>query len=289
MQVFMAECPDGARVALTLHGGGEKERPVVMIHPATAVRERMYHPFAGYLVSRGFQVITYNYRGVGPGALLPENRHLTMRDWMKQDVPAVTQWACRNLPGAPLLAVGHSLGGHAIGMAGNSAPLRGAVLIASHAGALRLVHSRAERLRIGLVFRALVPTIGRMSGHFPGKRLGIGEDIPSAAMRDWGRWILMRNYFFDDTSLNAAAQFAGVDIPLLSFGFDDDPWATAAAIDLMNSRFTASPPERRQINPTRDGIGPVGHMGFFRDRNRDRLWPEVADWLSQRAIAPEVS
>lgn len=288
MQSFTAACADGGEIALSLHGGKAGSGPVVLVHPATAVRERMYHPFAGFLAEQGFRVITYNYRGVGAGAGRPQHRHLTMRNWMLEDAPAVLDWAVQKFPGAPILAIGHSLGGHVIGMGGSNQPLQAAVLIASHAGALRLVRGRAERLRIALMFRALVPLLGRRSGQFPGKRLGIGEDIPALAMRDWGRWILMRNYFFDDPTLDAASRFAKVDVPLLSLGFDDDPWATPAAIDLLNSHFTASPPARRQIDPTRDGTGPVGHMGFFRDHHRDRLWTEVADWMRQQAEAAPI-
>ncbi|WP_299910049.1 alpha/beta hydrolase [uncultured Paracoccus sp.] len=285
MESFITACADGGEIALTLHGGKAGTSPVVVIHPATAVRERMYHPFAGFLVEQGLRVITYNYRGVGAGAGLTQNRHLTMRNWMLDDAPAVQDWAVRTLPGAPLLAIGHSLGGHAIGMGGKDSPLQAAVLIASHAGALRLVRRRAERLRIGFLFRAVVPVAGRLSGCFPGKRLGVGENIPSVAMRDWGHWILMRNYFFDDPTLDAAKRFAKVNFPLLSLGFEDDPWATPAAIDLLNCHFATSPPARRQIDPARDGTGPVGHMGFFRDHHRNGLWTEVTDWLRQQAEA----
>ncbi|MBC9247553.1 alpha/beta fold hydrolase [Paracoccus sp. 11-3] len=289
MQQHTTRCADGGEVGLTLHSKDSNQGPVVLIHPATAVRESMYWPFAAFLITKGFRVITYNYRGVGPSARLPSNQNLTMHGWMTQDVPAVTAWAEQSLPDASLLAIGHSLGGHAIGLGGNSKPLTAAALIASHAGALRLVRGRAERLRIATVFRAIVPTLSRLSGHFPARMLGIGEDIPSAAMREWGRWIVMKDYFFSDPLLDAARQFAEVDIPLLSIGFDDDPWATAPAIDLFNAHFTKATVDRRQIDPAANGNGPIGHMGFFRDRNRETLWPQVADWLIRQANFPTVN
>src|SRR5699024_10878030 len=37
----------------------------VTIHPATAVRERLYAGFATYLTEHGFAVLTYDYRGTG--------------------------------------------------------------------------------------------------------------------------------------------------------------------------------------------------------------------------------
>lgn len=282
MQSFTAPCADGGQVGLTLHAAEDADRPVILIHPATAVRERLYWPFAEFLRLCGFNVVTYNYRGVGAGARDRANQHLTMRDWISQDVPAVTGWAGQRFPGARMLAIGHSLGGHAIGLCDNSKPLTAAALIASHAGALRLIRGRIERLRVDMVFRAVVPVIASASRRFPAKRLGVGEDLPSAAMRDWGNWIKMPRYFFDDPSMNAAAQFARVKAPLLCYGFDDDPWATTAAIDLLTSHFTSTTVLRRQIDPATYGPNAIGHMGFFKPHHRETLWAEVANWLQMQ-------
>ena len=57
-----------------------------------------------------------------------------MRDWMELDVGAATAWARQAHEGLPLLAVGHSVGGHAIGLSA-ATHLRAAVLVAAHAAA----------------------------------------------------------------------------------------------------------------------------------------------------------
>lgn len=283
MQSAVATCPNGDKIGINLHGD-TSHGPVVLIHPATAVRERMYWPFAGFLVERGFRVVTYNYRGVGAQASRPEWRGLTMRDWMTQDVTAVTDWAARHLGDAPMLAVGHSLGGHAVGIGDTHDRLAGAVLIASHAGAVRLVRGTTERLRIRLLTRLIAPVTSRAAGYFPAKMLGVGENLPLSAMREWGRWMMMPRYFFDDPTLGAAQRLARAKLPILSIGFDDDPWATPAAIDLLTDHFTQAMVERRQITPS--ASSPVGHMGFFRERHRDSLWGDVADWLAARLNQP---
>jgi pimeloyl-ACP methyl ester carboxylesterase len=40
-------------------------RPLAIINPATSVRCRYYAPFAAYLHAHGFDVISYDYRGIG--------------------------------------------------------------------------------------------------------------------------------------------------------------------------------------------------------------------------------
>ena len=47
------------------HPRTDLERPVVIINAATSVRCRHYSRFADYLFANGFNVITYDYRGIG--------------------------------------------------------------------------------------------------------------------------------------------------------------------------------------------------------------------------------
>lgn len=273
METHLADCGDGTAVRLTLHGTAG---PVVILQPATAVHERIYHPFAAYLATRGCLAVTYNYRGVGEDAGAAGYRHLRMRDWIDQDVNAVIRWLRASFPDRPIMAVGHSLGGHAIGLADASRHLDRAVLIASQAASIRLMRGRVERLRVRALLQAIGPVGAVLCGYIPAKRLRFGEDFPAPVLRDWRRWVMMPHYFFDDPEMRAAERFARLTIPLRLYGFDDDPWATAPAIDLMARYFTRAEVSRRQIEP---GSGPIGHMGFFKQRHSQTLWPEVADWL----------
>jgi predicted alpha/beta hydrolase len=40
--------------------------------------------------------------------------------------------------------------------------------------------------------------------------------------------------------------------------------------------------ETRRIAPREVGVGSIGHFGFFRERFRDSLWREAADWLERQ-------
>ena len=91
-----------------LHEANVPQRGVVLIHPATAVPQALYTAFAAYLVSRGFTVLTYDYRGIGgsrQGSL--KGFKARMRDWADLDAEAVTLWARQRFCDAPLMAIGH--------------------------------------------------------------------------------------------------------------------------------------------------------------------------------------
>lgn len=259
-------------------------RGVVLLHPATAVTQGYYEAFAGYLAAQGFHVLTYDYRGTGRslvGGL--RGYRASMLEWMMDDVAAVTRWAAARWPDLPLLAVGHSVGGHAIGLSPETPRLRAAVLVASHAGASRTVRGFAERLRVRVLLRVLAPVLCRLFGYMPGSRIGLGEDLPRGVMLQWAGWTALPRYFFDDPAVDAARRMGQVRIPLLVLGFDDDPWANREAVGLLVSHFTNAPVERHDIAPRAAGVPAVGHMGFFRRRCEPVLWKQVAHWLGAHA------
>lgn len=255
---------------------------VVVLHPATAVPERLYRGFAEFLAGEGFAVVTYDYRGTGSSGAPSENQGIRMRDWMAVDVPAVAQWANERFPNVPQLAVGHSIGGHALSLDYGSSELQGFVTIASHAGVTAAIPKLSEKLKVGLVLRVLGPLTARLLGYVPGRRLGLGEDMPGASMLEWSRWSRLSCYFFDDPTMAAEARAARVTTPVLAIGFSDDLWATPQQIDAIADHLTHTEVERRTIDPGSVGVSTIGHMGFFRRANQDALWPEVSTWLRQR-------
>lgn len=255
----------------------------VLVHPGTAITQRFYEPFARYLAQLGFSVVTYDYRGTGrsrPASL--RGFDVSMADWLDEDVGAVTRWAAERFPGLPLCAVGHSLGGHALALSGDTNGLRAAVLVASHAGVTATIRGTTERLRVWLVMRVLAPVLCRVLGYMPGRRLGLGEDLPRNVMLQWSRWTTLPRYFFDDPAMDAAARMARVRIPLLVLGFDDDPWANPHAIGMLVAPLANAPVERRQVAPHSAGLRTIGHMGFFRKHAAERLWPQVGTWLLEQ-------
>ena len=260
---------------------------LVIVHAATAVPARYYASFAVALAGHGLAALTYDYRGIAasrPARL--RGFGASMRDWIGLDAEGVTAWARTAYPDIPLLAVGHSLGGHAIGLCSGSRHLAGAVLVSSAAAWIGFMPSAAERIRIAALLRVAGPALVLAFGYAPMRRLGMGEDLPGPAFRDWAHWIGQRRYFFDDPTMDAASRFARVQAPILLIGADDDPWTPAPAIELLGSYFTAIRPERWQIARSATRTGRVGHAGFFRSEHRETLWPRVITWLGKRAAGP---
>ncbi|MBW9400794.1 alpha/beta fold hydrolase [Leclercia sp. EC_58] len=258
----------------------EDARALVILHPATAVVQEFYQRFAEYLYDYGFSVLTYDYRGVGRSkSVMLRSCNVSMSDWMEQDVGCITAWARSRFPDLSLLAVGHSVGGHAVLLSTATRHLQAAAIVASHAGVTRSIKQTAEKVRVWCLLRVLGPLLCRIFGYMPAKRLGLGEDLPAPVMLQWGRWSAMPGYFYDDPDWDTRRRAAEVRLPLMVMGFDDDPWANPEAITRLIEPVKNAKIDRREIRHADFGLPSVGHMGFFRTRCAETLWPIVGQWL----------
>lgn len=98
---------------------------------------RILSSFAEHLNSLGFIVLSYDYRGIGRSRQKDIRQcDVSMSDWMLEDAVYVTDWLTHHFEGLPILAIGHSVGGHAIAISPATRSVKAAVMIASHAGSL---------------------------------------------------------------------------------------------------------------------------------------------------------
>lgn len=161
------------------------QRPVVIINAATSVRCRHYSRFAAYLFANGFDVITYDYRGIGesrPGSM--KGLHASWTDWGVLDFEAMLKRAQREFPGQPIDVVGHSFGGCAAGLGESGQVIRRLVTVGAQFAYWR-DYAPEHRWRMFGKWHLLMPLVTLLCGYFPGKRLGWLEDTPTGVVRDW--------------------------------------------------------------------------------------------------------
>lgn len=271
---------DGTRLAATHFPAGGRQWLVVA--GATAVPRGFYRRFAVWAQTRSLDVLTLDYRGIG-GSRPPSLRGYApdYLDWGRQDLAAAIDWASAR---GPVWLVGHSYGGHALGLLPDPTRVRAAWIFGGGAGWHGWM-PRAERLRVLALWHVIGPVAGRILGYQPMRRLGIGEDLPLSIFRQWRRWSSFPGYFFDDPEAReVAAGFDRVRFPVAAANADDDLWALPRSRDAFFSRFRGTVVERVDLAPAARGLRAVGHMGYFRPDVGAVLWPLALAWLEAHGL-----
>jgi predicted alpha/beta hydrolase len=81
---------------------------------------------------------------------------------------------------------------------------------------------------------------------------------------------------------SAREAYARVRFPLLSLSFTDDRMMPERNIDALHAHLHGVLRQSLRLSPA-DAGGPIGHVGFFRRRYRDSLWPVARDWIAARS------
>ena len=253
----------------------DPQRPAVLVSAAVAVERRFYRSFAEHLIECGARmVLTYDYRGIGPSARSTQARSFRMKQWGTLDFPAALALLEAEAGSGPVVAVGHSFGGIALGLSGVSHNIARAVMVASLNGWYRRT---AEPLSVFLRMNLVGVPLARLTGHIP-RAIGFGTELAGPIFVDWARWCRHRDYLFSDPTVPESKRFADVRLPLLSIGLDDDPWGTPAAVGALLERFENAELAEIFMTAKQAGRG-VGHTGFFRREMRDTLWPAAVPFL----------
>jgi predicted alpha/beta hydrolase len=266
---------DGFPLAATLFEG-DGAGPLVLISSATAVPRGLYSAFASACVAAGARAaLVYDYRGTG-GSARPAgwSKRISKKDWALIDLPAAAARLDAVAPGHAMVGAGQSFGGQALGLSGIASRFERYLMVATMSGHFAGLDDRWAKVKM-LGFGVPMSFLFR---DMP-KGIGVGEPIPSTVFRDWARWCSMPDYFFDDPTLPETARYEDVTLPILSIGLTDDVWGTPRATDALMKHYVNATVERRWLSPEDAGGQPIGHLGFFRSRFAQTLWPQIVAWL----------
>jgi predicted alpha/beta hydrolase len=260
---------DGFPLGGTRWLAGGESRGVVLIAPATGAPHRFYVPFAEFLARKGFDTLTWDWRGIGDSRHETSSRdpRFTMRAWGTEDLSAAIAWAERRAPDRPIYFVGHSFGAQALGLATNANRVSRAVFIAGHHGWLG--HWPADkRPALRLLWQVLVPLGATLLGRFPSSQLGFGEDLPEGVARELALWCRRREH------LGTWEGHASLEMQILALSFADDRIAPRNTVDALVREYRSARVIREHLSETG-----FGHFDFFRQGFAEEHWQRVVAFL----------
>ncbi len=249
-----------------------------IINAATGTKQHYYRHFANYMAKKGIRVLTYDYSGIGESAPPKMKGFQTnMMQWGKSDMTTMINYASTDLGTDKLILIGQSVGGQIAGLTPAIHQVDGLINVASQTGYWKIW---PQPLRYGLwVNWQLLTLLTNVVGYFPGKRLGIMEDLPKEVALEWAKWGRSPNYLFDFMSKEDQQTYQELSLPLLSYSFSDDTTAPRASVVWLNQKYPNCKLIDKYIKPTDIGVKHIGHFGFFR-KSCTILWEDLLTELT---------
>jgi len=270
---------DGFRLAGTVYRPSTPNRRAILIQSATGVRQDFYGKFAAFLASRGFSALTFDYRGIGrsrPPSL--RGFRARMRDWVDKDIAGALDYLARASQGARIVGVGHSFGGQVFGYVPGNERYVAAMTVGAQSGYWRHWPGMG-RAGMWTLVHIVLPGVSRLNGYFPARVLGQGEDLPGGVAAEWASWCRHPRYVVG--ALDAHEAYARFTVPMRMVTVPDDAYAPTRAVEAFLEIYPNAPKMLARVDAAALGER-IGHFGFFRERFRETLWSEAADWLAMR-------
>ncbi len=273
--------PDNSTNQIQVFGRENREKPVILILPAMAIKSKYYKAFAEEL-SKKYIVATGDLRGHGHSNIRPSvSVDFGYKEMIEQDLHSMVNALKTMFPRNSLYLMGHSLGGQmaCLYTAREMNFIDGLILI----GCCSVYYrgwSGLERFKT-LAGTQFIGAIGKAIGYYPGKTFGFGGLESKTVVTDWsnqsrtGKYVLMN----DPTDYEHA--LGKMKIDTLAISFEADTLSPEKAVENLYLKF----------NPTSD----IEHLHLknnhpLNDHFDHYTWTKkpanvasiIANWLEKR-------
>ncbi len=277
---IIIEAKDGFELKALLYSN-ENNLPkgIIVCSAGTCIPQVFYSKIAHWLAAQDFDVLTYDYRGVG----LSRPRGLKgfkggISDWARLDMEGIFAWVEKNYKQSPKYLLAHSMGGQIMGLASGIKIFDKIVTVASSYGNYQFYSPKFRKQAAKL--RYMIPLLNWYYGYLPSKIGGdsFGEDWSADVAREWLEWGKYKLSFSEIAKMKGwDSYFQEMDMPIRAYFIADDIIATEATIPYYQKDFQSAGLEIHRLNE--DLKSKIGHFGFFTGRCELIVWQEMLDWM----------
>jgi predicted alpha/beta hydrolase len=281
-EITITAC-DGYKLSALYGTPGINVVGTIILSSATGIRKEFYINFSKFLIKKGYNVLLYDYRGIGgsaPGNL--KDLKAWMHEWGTKDMNAVLNYLVEDRGFTNIIWIGHSVGAQLIGFLKNFQHIRKVIAINAAVGYWGYSPFPMKWLIWGLWY-FIGPLMIKIYGYGAMRKIGWGENLPGNMMLEWRDWCLNKNYFEDCLQQQLSSdKFYLFTIPITSIYTSDDFIANDKTVPLMMEFFPNSPQEIVKVRVRQHTRDKVGHTGIFRKKFEKNLWPLLADVIDRK-------
>lgn len=276
-------CQDGYQLGghFYLHKGESLQKLPILICPATGILQKFYRHFANWLAEQGFDVLTFDFRGIGEslhGQL--KNAQASILDWGTFDIPAAIHYLLEKTQQSQVVLIGHSAGGQLLGIAPNYEKVAKLIGIAASTGYVKNLTGKTKFFA-PVMFEIVFPISNYFLGYGATKMLGMGENLPKNVAKQWREFCSHAGYVENAIGKSIFQDFhSKVTIPMTIIHALDDEIATPANVDDLLRLYPQAQKKKMPLEPLAWQHQQIGHMGFFK-KSHQNLWHLIINELDE--------
>ncbi|TCM67013.1 putative alpha/beta hydrolase [Acinetobacter calcoaceticus] len=278
-------CQDGYVLSGRFYAtsSANKQLLPILISPATGIGKGFYHHFAEWLCSQGFDVLTFDFRGIGDslhGRL--KDSEASIQDWGQLDIPAAITTLLARTQAEKVILIGHSAGGQLLGIVPNYDQVARVIAISGSTGHVKGLKGRTKLLA-PLMFKLIFPSSSLFKGYGATKFIGMGENLPKKVAKQWAEFCSAPGYVMNAVGKTIFEDYhQHIQCPITVYWSSDDEISTEANVKDLLRLYPNAQTKMHEMRPSQYGFKSIGHMQMFK-KTYQVLWPvmtqEIIDQL----------
>ncbi len=274
-------CKDGYNLSARFYQTANKnEHLPILICPATGITKTFYHNFAEWLVAQGYNVLSFDFRGIGDslhGAL--KDSEASIQDWGLLDTPAAIETLLAKTQAEQVILLGHSAGGQLLGITPNFEKIAKVIAVSGSTGHVKGLKGRTKRMA-PVMFNLVFPISTLFKGYGATQMLGMGENLPKNVAKQWALFCSKPGYVMNAMGKTIFEDHhAEIQCPITVFWSSDDEIATEANVKDLLRLYPNAKTHMHELVPTELGHKQIGHMMMFK-KSHQNIWSLIANELA---------
>lgn len=280
MKTITIRASDGYNLSAMLGLTSNNHNKNIIISSATAIKKEYYINFATFLLQKGYNVLIFDYRGVGGSA--PQNLKTSdafINEWGILDMNAALDFMVNILGLTNIIWIGHSIGFQLVGFLENQKYIKKVVAICSGSG-YWANFSYPTKINVWIQWFLVVPIVTKVFGYGTLKMVGWGENLPKNVILEWRDWCIDKDYckMLIENKLQTD-KFYDFNVPITSIYLSDDPITNDKSVSSILKLYPNSNSNLVKLNVKDFTNEKVGHIGIFRKKFANNLWPILLNYI----------
>lgn len=280
-EAFTIRCKDDYHLSARFyaHNTVNKKNLPVLICPATGITKQFYNSFATWLSEQGYDVLVFDFRGIGDSLHGPLSKsEASIVQWGQLDIPAAIHTLLYRTKASQVILLGHSAGGQLLGIIPNHEKVAKVVAVSGSSGHIKGLKGRTKLLA-PLMFKAIFPIARLTLGYGPTSAIGMGENLPKDVARQWAEFCSKPGYVINALGKTVHQDFhQEIKTPITALWSTDDEIATEANVKDLLRLYPNTQTNMIELKPTEYGHKGIGHMLMFKTSHQN-LWPVIEKQL----------